>query len=107
MMIEHHFKQNSYYFICQDAILRRSAMYTLAMAYAGTGNNKAIRTILHVAVWISYNFNFCVFLYIFFWFIIILNRGSCVSGIYFDQSIKLEFQKKEFSTEILFLIIFL
>lgn len=34
----------------KDAILRRSAMYTLAMAYAGTGNNKAIRTILHVAV---------------------------------------------------------
>lgn len=25
-------------------------MYTIAMAYAGTGNNKAIRTILHVAV---------------------------------------------------------
>lgn len=34
----------------KDAILRRSAMYTIAMAYAGTGNNKAIRTILHVAV---------------------------------------------------------
>lgn len=34
----------------KDAILRRSAMYTIAMAYAGTGNNKAIRRLLHVAV---------------------------------------------------------
>jgi len=34
----------------KDAILRRSAMYTVAMAYAGTGNNKAIRKLLHVAV---------------------------------------------------------
>ncbi|XP_057301114.1 26S proteasome non-ATPase regulatory subunit 1-like [Hydractinia symbiolongicarpus] len=34
----------------KDAILRRSAMYTIAMAYAGTGNNKAIRKLLHVAV---------------------------------------------------------
>ena len=25
-------------------------MYTIAMAYAGTGNNKAIRKLLHVAV---------------------------------------------------------
>ena len=25
-------------------------MYTIAMAYAGTGNNKAIRRLLHVAV---------------------------------------------------------
>merc|ERR1719507_2236885 len=34
----------------KDAILRRSGMYTIAMAYAGTGNNKAIRKLLHVAV---------------------------------------------------------
>ena len=34
----------------KDAILRRSAMYTVAMAYAGTGNNEAIRKLLHVAV---------------------------------------------------------
>merc|ERR1712130_366485 len=32
------------------AILRRSGMYTIAMAYCGTGNNKAIRKLLHVAV---------------------------------------------------------
>ena len=34
----------------KDAILRRSAMYTIAMAYCGTGNNEAIRKLLHVAV---------------------------------------------------------
>lgn len=34
----------------KDPILRRSGMYTLAMAYCGTGNNQAIRTLLHVAV---------------------------------------------------------
>lgn len=34
----------------QDPILRRSGMYTVAMAYAGTGNNKALRQLLHVAV---------------------------------------------------------
>jgi len=34
----------------KDAILRRSAMYTISMAYAGTGNNKAMRKLLHVAV---------------------------------------------------------
>merc|ERR1711976_768217 len=34
----------------KDAILRRSGMYTIAMAYAGTGNNSAIRKLLHVAV---------------------------------------------------------
>ncbi|XP_023322822.1 26S proteasome non-ATPase regulatory subunit 1 [Eurytemora carolleeae] len=34
----------------KDAILRRSGMYTIAMAYCGTGNNKAIRQLLHVAV---------------------------------------------------------
>eukprot|EP00112_Aurelia_sp_Birch-Aquarium-sp1_P023095 Seg675.34_Seg675.31 transcript_id=Seg675.34_Seg675.31/GoldUCD/mRNA.D3Y31 product="26S proteasome non-ATPase regulatory subunit 1" protein_id=Seg675.34_Seg675.31/GoldUCD/D3Y31 len=34
----------------KDPILRRSGMYTIAMAYAGTGNNKAIRQLLHVAV---------------------------------------------------------
>ena len=34
----------------QDAILRRSGMYTIAMAYCGTGSNDAIRKLLHVAV---------------------------------------------------------
>jgi 26S proteasome regulatory subunit N2 len=34
----------------KDAILRRSGMYTIAMAYCGTGSNKAIRRLLHVAV---------------------------------------------------------
>jgi len=34
----------------KDPILRRSGMYTLAMAYCGTGNNQAIRKLLHVAV---------------------------------------------------------
>lgn len=34
----------------KDPILRRSGMYTLGMAYCGTGNNQAIRTLLHVAV---------------------------------------------------------
>jgi len=34
----------------KDAILRRSGMYTIAMAYCGTGNNAAIRKLLHVAV---------------------------------------------------------
>lgn len=34
----------------KDPILRWSAMYTVAMAYAGTANNGAIRRLLHVAV---------------------------------------------------------
>merc|ERR1719429_729617 len=34
----------------KDAILRRAGMYTIAMAYAGTGNNAAIRKLLYVAV---------------------------------------------------------
>ncbi|VEN49406.1 unnamed protein product, partial [Callosobruchus maculatus] len=34
----------------KDPILRRSAMYTLAMAYCGTGHNRAVRKLLHVAV---------------------------------------------------------
>ncbi|CAF0840569.1 unnamed protein product [Didymodactylos carnosus] len=34
----------------KDPILRRSAMYTVGMAYCGTGNNAAIRKLLHVAV---------------------------------------------------------
>lgn len=34
----------------KDSNLRRSAMYTVAMAYCGTGNNKAIKRLLHVAV---------------------------------------------------------
>lgn len=37
-------------FLFQDPILRRSGMYTVAMAYCGSGNNKAIRRLLHVAV---------------------------------------------------------
>lgn len=34
----------------QDAILRYGGIYTVALAYAGTGNNKAVRRLLHVAV---------------------------------------------------------
>lgn len=34
----------------KDPILRWSGMYTIAMAYCGTGNNTAIRRLLHVAV---------------------------------------------------------
>ncbi|CAB1314310.1 unnamed protein product [Coregonus sp. 'balchen'] len=34
----------------KDPILRRSGMYTVGMAYCGSGNNKAIRRLLHVAV---------------------------------------------------------
>ncbi|CAH1133512.1 unnamed protein product [Ceutorhynchus assimilis] len=34
----------------KDPILRRSGMYTIAMAYCGTGHNQAIRKLLHVAV---------------------------------------------------------
>ena len=34
----------------KDAILRRSGMYTIAMAYCGTGNNSAIRKLLQLAV---------------------------------------------------------
>ena len=34
----------------QDAILRYGGMYTIALAYAGTANNQAIRKLLHVAV---------------------------------------------------------
>ncbi|KAK7090850.1 26S proteasome non-ATPase regulatory subunit 1-like [Littorina saxatilis] len=34
----------------KDPILRWAGMYTLAMAYAGSGNNQAIRRLLHVAV---------------------------------------------------------
>ncbi|GAA5845488.1 hypothetical protein JCM5353_000043 [Sporobolomyces roseus] len=33
-----------------DAILRYGGVYTLALAYAGTGSNSAIRKLLHVAV---------------------------------------------------------
>lgn len=33
----------------KDPILRRSGMYTVAMAYCGSGNNKAIRRLLHEA----------------------------------------------------------
>jgi 26S proteasome regulatory subunit N2 len=34
----------------KDPILRRCAMYAIAMAYIGSGSNKAIRKLLHVAV---------------------------------------------------------
>lgn len=34
----------------KDPLLRRAGCYTLATAYCGTGNNQAIRTLLHVAV---------------------------------------------------------
>ncbi|KAK0535119.1 proteasome regulatory particle base subunit [Tilletia horrida] len=34
----------------KDAILRYGGIYTIALAYAGTGNNKAIKRLLHVAV---------------------------------------------------------
>ncbi|XP_065313173.1 26S proteasome non-ATPase regulatory subunit 1-like isoform X2 [Gordionus sp. m RMFG-2023] len=34
----------------KDAILRRSAVYIIAMAYCGTGNNAAIQKLLHIAV---------------------------------------------------------
>jgi 26S proteasome regulatory subunit N2 len=36
--------------ISQDPILRYGGIYTVALAYCGTGNNKAIRRLLHVAV---------------------------------------------------------
>lgn len=34
----------------KDPNLRICGMYTVAMAYCGTGNNKAIKQLLHVAV---------------------------------------------------------
>ncbi|KAG1183574.1 hypothetical protein G6F36_008350 [Rhizopus arrhizus] len=34
----------------KDSVLRYGGIYTIAMAYNGTGNNKAIRRLLHVAV---------------------------------------------------------
>ena len=34
----------------QDPLLRRAGMFTIAMAYCGSGDNKAIRRLLHVAV---------------------------------------------------------
>jgi 26S proteasome regulatory subunit N2 len=38
----------------KDPILQRAAMHTLALAYCGTGNNQAVRKLLHVAVSCSY-----------------------------------------------------
>ena len=37
-------------YVWQDPLLRRSGMFTVAMAYCGSGNNGAIRRLLHVAV---------------------------------------------------------
>merc|ERR1712194_960933 len=34
----------------RDPILRYGAMYTIALAYVGTGSNKAVRLLLHTAV---------------------------------------------------------
>ena len=34
----------------KDPILRWSGMYTIGMAYCGSGNNSAIRKLLHIAV---------------------------------------------------------
>ncbi|ORX50506.1 26S proteasome regulatory complex, non-ATPase subcomplex, Rpn2/Psmd1 subunit [Hesseltinella vesiculosa] len=34
----------------KDPVLRYGGIYTIAMAYSGTGNNKAMRRLLHVAV---------------------------------------------------------
>ncbi|WWC64974.1 uncharacterized protein I303_107588 [Kwoniella dejecticola CBS 10117] len=34
----------------KDAILRYGGMFTIALAYAGTGNNRAVKKLLHVAV---------------------------------------------------------
>ncbi|WVQ77147.1 hypothetical protein IAR50_006830 [Cryptococcus sp. DSM 104548] len=34
----------------KDAILRYGGMFTIALAFAGTGNNKAVKKLLHVAV---------------------------------------------------------
>ncbi|EFB25396.1 hypothetical protein PANDA_005725 [Ailuropoda melanoleuca] len=42
----------------KDPILRRSGMYTVAMAYCGSGNNKAIRRLLHVALTFMLNAQF-------------------------------------------------
>lgn len=46
----------------KDPILRRSGMYTLAMAYCGTGHNQAIRKLLHVAVSMVYFHTNCHYL---------------------------------------------
>ena len=37
-------------FLLQDPLLRRAGMFTVAMAYCGSGDNRAIRRLLHVAV---------------------------------------------------------
>lgn len=34
----------------KDAILRRAGVFTISLAYCGTGNNAAIRRLLHIAV---------------------------------------------------------
>jgi 26S proteasome regulatory subunit N2 len=35
---------------CQNAIIRYGGMFTIALAYAGTGSNKVVKRLLHVAV---------------------------------------------------------
>lgn len=37
-------------FLIKDPLLRRAGMFTIATAYCGTGDNAAIRRLLHVAV---------------------------------------------------------
>ena len=34
----------------QDPLLRRGGVFTIAMAYCGSGGNKAIKRLLHIAV---------------------------------------------------------
>jgi len=34
----------------KDPILRRAAMFTIGVAYAGTGSNQAVKKLLHFAV---------------------------------------------------------
>ncbi len=45
-----HSNAGDLYASSQDPILRYGGVYTLALAYAGTANNWAVRQLLHVAV---------------------------------------------------------
>ena len=47
----------------KDPNLRICGMYTIAMAYCGTGNNKAIKQLLHVAVSNSLTHTRCILVY--------------------------------------------